>query len=180
MVSATILEFKNLANWLAGVLGASFESYRRGATEAFQRPGILFEKPIRKPQAQAGGTEVLVKVTQAATIFATDEDENMDIEAKLQVAIGAAKFRIPIYDVDETGNITTDKVGAMRKIEFTVKDSVSQAQSEAKGLDIPIEIRYETTLQVYPGVWAPESGTQPDDQPDVALLNKITSKYSVD
>lgn len=141
MAAETILEYESLASWLSGVLGATFESYRRGAAETFPRPGILFEKPTRKPQAQASGTEILVKVTQYATIFPQDEVESMDVEAKLQAAIGAARYRIPIY---ENGA----RVGVMRSVELIVKDAASGSMKEAKGLDIPIEFKYEVTLQV--------------------------------
>lgn len=151
MAAESILEFNSLAKWLAGVLGAEFVSFRRGDIEGFPRPGILFEKPTRVPKAQSSGTEILVKTTQAATIFTIDEAETMDVESKLLAAIGATKYRIPIYEtpVVEGGTAPEEiQVGVMRQVEITVKDAASGSMKEAKGLDIPLEIRYEVTLQV--------------------------------
>jgi hypothetical protein len=72
----------------------------------------------------------------------------MDAAAKLLAAVGEARYRVPVYNVDADGKLTAEKVGVMRKIELIIKDAASGSMKEAKGLDIPVEIRYDVSLQV--------------------------------
>lgn len=161
----TVYEQESLAEWFKTVL--DFPTYRRATTQQFSRPGILLEKPRRRPKPHASGKEMLVSVTQDGTIFTRNEAETMQVSADLLAGLGAAGYRLPILQIQEINGVkTTTKIGAIRKIELEIKDAASWSAKEARGLDIPFVMKYEVTLVV-------------PQEPDPPLNHIISKGYSV-